>query len=313
MAYSNGLQTLINRVGDAKCAGRGLTNKEHIAKFRKIHGDKYNYSLVTNYNSREKIPIICPEHGLFFQLYNSHLRHGCPKCASEATAESRLSDVRNVIGDFVRIHGDTYDYSNVVYKGNKQKVSIICPEHGEFQILPKHHKNGVGCGKCAGRGFGTEKHVADFKKVHGDKYDYSMVDYQGDASPVSIVCPDHGVFRQLPTHHKRAVGCPACANRDHDALYIWTDDNGNHKIGVTKLTKGNHRIYDCARKRGTNVSKLRIIQVSEAIKHETLLHKTFTTVPYTRGDGWTEFRTLTNEEYSEVHAYFDAIENSPTF
>lgn len=47
------------------------------------------------------------------------------------------------------VHGDKYDYSQVIYHTCKDKVRIICPEHGIFEQTPDHHINGKnGCPKC---------------------------------------------------------------------------------------------------------------------------------------------------------------------
>ena len=60
---------------------RKLTNKEFIEKSKKIHGNKYEYSLVNYISSKNKIKIICPKHGIFEQTPNSHLNgHGCQIC-----------------------------------------------------------------------------------------------------------------------------------------------------------------------------------------------------------------------------------------
>ena len=47
----------------------------------------------------------------------------------------------------IEIHGDTYDYSKVVYENNLKEVIIICKEHGEFLQLPTNHYR-YGCAKC---------------------------------------------------------------------------------------------------------------------------------------------------------------------
>ena len=44
--------------------------------------------------------------------------------------------------------GDKYDLSKTIYKGKREKITIICPEHGEFTCLPLNFLNGVGCIKC---------------------------------------------------------------------------------------------------------------------------------------------------------------------
>ena len=48
------------------------------------------------------------------------------------------------------------------------------------------------------------------KKVHGDKYDYSKVEYVNSHSKVCIICPKHGEFWQNPNGHLRGHGCPKC-------------------------------------------------------------------------------------------------------
>ena len=47
-----------------------------------------------------------------------------------------------------QIHNDKYNYSKVNYNGNKTKVCIICPEHGEFYQSPNNHLKPHGCSKC---------------------------------------------------------------------------------------------------------------------------------------------------------------------
>ena len=59
----------------------------------------------------------------------------------------------------------------------------------------------------------TQKEVLErFKKVHGDKYNYSLVDYKGSGKKVIIVCPIHSDFAQEPVSHWLGSGCPDCGN-----------------------------------------------------------------------------------------------------
>lgn len=113
------------------------------------------------------------------------------------------------------IHSNKYDYSKVVYNGNKNKVCIICPEHGEFWQRPDNHIHGNGCPKCSYEGGrGVNKTSTDFieaaKKVHGDRYDYSKVVYKNSKSKVCIICPEHGEFWQTPNNHLNGQNCPNC-------------------------------------------------------------------------------------------------------
>ncbi len=49
------------------------------------------------------------------------------------------------------------------------------------------------------------------KKVHGNKYDYSQVNYTGVMKKVTIICNAHGPFELRPkAHYDDHRGCPAC-------------------------------------------------------------------------------------------------------
>lgn len=79
---------------------------------------------------------------------------------------------------------------------------------------------GKGCSKCKVEKIvkssllTTEEWISDATKVHGNKYDYSKVNYINAKTKVCIICPKHGEFWQLPWVHKKGVGCPKC-NESH--------------------------------------------------------------------------------------------------
>ena len=112
------------------------------------------------------------------------------------------------------LHGDKYDYSKVEYINSKTKVCIICPVHGEFWITPNEHLLGHGCKKCYHdrKKITTEEFIRRAKEIHGDKYDYSKVEYVNSFVKVCIICPKHGEFWQTPHGHLKGNGCPKCGN-----------------------------------------------------------------------------------------------------
>jgi hypothetical protein len=109
-----------------------------------------------------------------------------------------------------QIHGNTYDYSLVDYKNNRTKVKIICPKHGIFEQTPNSHINGQNCKKCSIKNLGKNKFINKSKKIHNNKYDYSLVDYENNKTKVKIICPKHGIFEQRPDSHLRGLGCNKC-------------------------------------------------------------------------------------------------------
>jgi hypothetical protein len=119
--------------------------------------------------------------------------------------------VEEFISKSKEIHDDKYDYSKVEYVNAQTKVCIICPIHGEFWQRPLDHiKNKSGCPRCVGRNKTTEEFIKKAKEVHGNKYDYSKVEYKGAFTKVCIICPEHGEFWQVPNNHLNGKGCPYC-------------------------------------------------------------------------------------------------------
>lgn len=122
----------------------------------------------------------------------------------------------NFINKAVNIHGNKFDYSKVVYIGNKTKTTIICPTHGEFLQRPNDHLSGYGCKKCQYHKTSKENKFSDeifIKKaniIHNNKYDYTLVKYDGYENKVVIICHKHGKFEQSPHAHLSGAGCPVC-------------------------------------------------------------------------------------------------------
>lgn len=190
------------------------TTSGFIYRAKKIHGDRYDYSYVDYKDSKTPVKILCKEHGLFEQKPVNHLRgKGCPVCGGgyRHTNEQFIADAN-------KIHGGIYDYSKTQYHNAYTKVCIICPEHGEFWQTPHAHLNGQGCPKCNGVKKGnTENFVKNARKVHGNKYDYSRVEYVNNRTKVCIICPEHGEFWQTPYKHLSGQGCPKCSGK----IYTW--------------------------------------------------------------------------------------------
>ena len=195
------------------------TTEQFIQKAIFVHGEKkYDYSKVDYKHSKTKAIIICPIHGEFEQTPNSHLSgQGCPKCKDDGDRSSIEQFIRKAIF----VHGEKkYDYSKVDYKQCMSKVIIICPEHGEFEQIPNNHLSGNGCPKCKADEYrsSTEQFVQRSILVHGDKYDYSKVDYKQSKIKVIIICPIHGEFEQRPASHLSGNGCPKCKSENQRRL-----------------------------------------------------------------------------------------------
>jgi hypothetical protein len=107
---------------------------------------------------------------------------------------------------------DKFTYALVIYKNTNIKVTLIYQLHGEFDVMPCSHfvnKYG-GCEDCR-RSSVCLEFITNSKKIHGEKYDYSKVNYIRSNVLVTIICPIHGEYDQLPQSHVKGHGCRPCS------------------------------------------------------------------------------------------------------
>jgi very-short-patch-repair endonuclease len=260
-----------------------LNLEDFIKKSNKIHKKKYNYKLVNKKISySDKIDIICPEHGVFKQKIGNHLMGiGCPKCAG-------IINTEDFIEKSIKIHDNEYDYSLTKYKNCKTKVKIICKKHGVFETLPNIHINGSKCMKCfidkitSNTNIFIEKSI----KLHGNKYDYSLVDYKNNRVKVKIICPVHGVFLQTPNNHLSKNVCPVC-----------NDSKGENEIRLF-LKKQNinyetQKTYTDCRNRYTLPFDFYLTDYNICIEFDGIQH--FKSIEYFGGDEGLKYRKNNDE------------------
>lgn len=199
-------------VGCPKCSiiqrsqKRSLTKEQFIEKSIKLHGHKYDYSLVEYVNAFVDVIIICPEHGQFIQTANDHMNgkgRGCRKCRAKnislkmkgkkpVSAGKNKSNVHDFIKKANEVHSDKYDYSLAIYLRKDIKVGILCSKHGIFEQTPHDHLQGCGCPKCSlSKGeirieqflkdnnidYLSQHSFSDLKSKSSLKFDFCLPDY----------------------------------------------------------------------------------------------------------------------------------------
>ena len=229
------------------------TREQIIEKFRKVHGNKYNYDKVIFTKTTNNVIITCPIHGDFEQTPHAHLKgQGCPKCGVEKRAKLKTLNTDIFVKRAKEIYGDTIDYSKAHYVNSRTPINLICPIHGEFQLKANDHlNNGRGCPKCGNLKKGglkrmlKEEFVEKVRAIHGNKYDYSKVEYINNRTKVCIICPKHGEFWQEPWSHIDGHGCPKCANEKLAFEQTFTTEQFIEKAKVVHGNKYDysHTIY----------------------------------------------------------------------
>lgn len=121
-----------------------------------------------------------------------------------------------------KVHNNLYSYDSLEYTGIYNKIIVTCRKHGDFTVKAADHLNSnTGCKQCTKEKVtkSTDTFTLEAKQVHGDKYDYSSVEYKHSSLKVKIICSSHGVFMQTPHSHLAGNKCPKCSREEQKGVY----------------------------------------------------------------------------------------------
>jgi hypothetical protein len=182
------------KCGHEKATRSSYTWQNFVDEATKIHGNKYDYPVIQEITNKEnKVQILCPEHGVFWQspLHHIRLKQGCPICGVIKCSLSGTLTTEQFIHRAKEIHGDKYDYSKTSYVHSKKKIKIICPRHGIFEQLPVCHVDQAqGCPRCTHRTSKWENEIIDFIKGMGFDVQLSTSDCWAIRQEVDVYIPE---------------------------------------------------------------------------------------------------------------------------
>lgn len=196
------------------------------------------------------------------------------------------------IGKCIEMHKNKYDYSEVVYKRLKDKISIVCPIHGLFEQTADSHKQGKGCIKCSGKyKLSKNEFVGKATEIHNNLYDYKRVAYVNMSTPVEIVCKKHGAFWMTPRQHLNSGTCRKCcgleidteifierANRIHNDRYLYTDAryrSAHHKVSIICKEHGRftQRAFAHLSGQGCPICRYKTPKIGGRLSRQTILRR----------------------------------------
>lgn len=312
-----------------------LTKEEWVGICESVHGKHFDYSISNYSKGNALINIGCPVHGVIEVNANSHKNGGgCRKCNSKENSPFKPLDKDDFIKDALMIHNSYYNYSKVEdFTHSHEKVTIICPVHGEFKQKVYSHRYGTGCEKCSyvERGLNRRVSLEDFIKraieKHGDIYDYSKTTFSKIDESVTIICPHHGEFTQIAKNHLNG-GCISCG-KIYSSYSFKKDDNyievsktlpsglyilkfkDFYKIGISNDI---HNRITLIKSRACidyrpDIITYKELSLFDAVKNENILHnkyKQFSYTPELTFEGQTECFNL-NLPVNEVIEYLKSI------
>ncbi|WP_152427043.1 hypothetical protein [Paramagnetospirillum caucaseum] len=222
--------------------GIKLNTADFIERSKIIHGNRYDYSKSNYVTSTSFVVIVCPIHGQFRQRPKNHMRgDGCNKCGENRAGLKRKGTSADFIERANKLHGNRYDYSLTEYVGAREKLTVICPEHGHWQVQAGSHLAGTGCPTCGGRKqLSTKEFLRRARAKHGDRFDYSKTVYINADTKMLFSCPDHGEFLQTSSGHLKGRGCPKCNKRQRG---LSRRGNTDHFVSRANDVHGNRYDY----------------------------------------------------------------------
>ena len=132
-----------------------------------------------------------------------------------------MNDDNNFKKEIKNKFGDKISFEKCNYINKSQKCILICKKHNleiisyPCDFLRSNYCCCKECKKEASQEKGKQLFLQKAKEIHGNKYDYSLVDYKDRLTKVKIICPIHGTFEQLPSNHIHTTlkqGCPKCGH-----------------------------------------------------------------------------------------------------
>ena len=195
-----------------------LSFEEFVERSNKTHENNDLIYDESSFNgSHQKVRIICPKHGEFWQIAKDHMNgQGCPICGREKSGLQRRSNTEKFISSFKELYGNKLDLSKFVYTKSNIKSTVICPIHGEFEATPNNLLRGRGCPTCGNINKKIKQTISEqvfderMEKIYGDSLTYNFSNYSNFGEKMEFVCSKHGSFEALPLNVLHGHGCPIC-------------------------------------------------------------------------------------------------------
>ena len=232
-----------------------LTTNDFILKANNVHDNFYDYSKVNYVNNSTKVTITCPLHSHFEQSPNHHLNgSGCKQCKrmkSKYSENEFIQKSKTIWGNL------KFDYSKLQYINLQSVINLRCVEHNvSFTQTASTHLSGKhsGCKQCStikrasSLTSDTESFILKANNVHDNFYDYSKVNYINAKTKVTITCPLHSDFEQVPASHISGNGCKQCST-----LKIAKVLNSNTNNFILKANNIHDNFYDYSKVNYINV------------------------------------------------------------
>lgn len=179
-----------------------LLSKRH----RESCGERYLYGEFNESLAHNEFEVICRIHGAF--IAGGYSKKHCPSCSETRSRRQWMQRLIERWGELKQPHLSLVGL-------NYPKVVVRCSLHSRTEVVWVNNikPHSLICNLCIGeakRKRASADLLRKFKAAHGERYDYSQVDYRGANVKVIIICREHGPWETLPGNHYQGSGCWKC-------------------------------------------------------------------------------------------------------
>jgi hypothetical protein len=177
--------------------------RDIISEFISKHGDKFTYEEFNYINNKQWILVTCDRGHSYKTQILTHLKSkGCPYCRGVKR------DANLILNSLKEKHNNYYDYSLSSWNKIDDHITIICPEHGQFQQILKLHLKGHRCQKCSNRYRKTNDDFLKNLRIKFPDINFDISEFKNSKTRINAFCKKHGLISFQPNFKKHV--CKKC-------------------------------------------------------------------------------------------------------
>jgi very-short-patch-repair endonuclease len=197
---------------------QSAVNKTEAFKI-KLKAINTNLKVLSEYTTSENKILVEDGIGIKYEIIANDLLRGISPSINSAVDKNEAFKIKAQL-----IHGDKYEYSDSIYNGKNNQISIFCNSCSEsFTTKPDIHFQGKGCPSC-----GLQKVRDKNQKIvkeraltvesdvflkHNGRVSCDKLEYKGNKVKSLFGCnvnEEHGYWLTTPNDILRGFGCPIC-------------------------------------------------------------------------------------------------------
>lgn len=223
------------------------SHEEFIQKFKEKQPVLFNNIEIISKYEKSNLPILIKDKYGICESYTANLLNGHP-----STIQTAVNKHSYFTNQLLEVNPSFFDSREFVsYYIAPKKHILVKDKYGICKVAPDHLLGGR-TPTIRSAINPTEYWINMAKEVHGELYDYSLVEYVDAITPVYIMS-NYQTFEQTPNSHLQGRGCSILGAQSnyHYTTYVNKGLNSNYykgfKVYIIKCYNENEVFYKIGR------------------------------------------------------------------